>query len=181
MKHLENLINASDCHDEILDLVDEQDCVVQTMPRLQVYNQNLCSQMRSVWLIIKNQHGQMWIPRRSWNVDRLPGHLDGSVSGHVLAGETYEQALVRETMEEVGLQLQPGSYSFLGKLTPQAHNTFCFASVYEMLVDAAPENWNRHDIADWYWLTPQELMIRCQQGDKFKDTLPVIMHYFYNI
>lgn len=165
--------------DELLDLVDQNDCVVQTMPRSEVYQKNLCSQMRSVWLMIKNQQGQLWIPRRSWTVDRLPGHLDGSVSGHVQAGETYEQALIRETLEEAGVDLQQATYRYLGKLTPHEHSSFCFAAIYEFEVAAAPENWSRSDIGEWYWMTPRELLERCNQGEKFKDTLPLVIRNFY--
>ena len=92
-------------YDEILDIVDVHDQVIQSMPRALVYQKNLCSQMRSIWLIIKNEQGQLWIPRRSWTLKQLPGYLDGSVVGHVRAGETYEQALIRESLEEIGYDL----------------------------------------------------------------------------
>lgn len=167
--------------DELLDLVDHNDCVVQTMPRSEVYQKNLCSQMRSVWLMIKNKDGQLWIPRRSWTVDRLPGHLDGSVSGHVQAGESYEQALIRETLEEAGIDLNLGTYRYLGKLTPHEHNAFCFAAIYECEVATAPLNWSRADIGEWYWMTPQELLKRCREGEMFKDTLPLVIRHFYSV
>lgn len=166
--------------EEYLDLVDQNDCVVQSMSRSEIYKNNLCSKMRSVWLMIQNEQGQLWIPRRSLTVDRLPGYLDGSVSGHVRSGESYEQALFRETQEEAGLDLSNcGVVNLLGKLTPHQHNTFCFAVVYQLTVADAPQNWNREEIAEWYWMTPQELLQRYQQGDKIKDMLPVIIENFY--
>lgn len=175
-KHSQDEVHPND---ELLDLVDENDCVVQTLPRSQVYAQNLCAQMRSVWLMIKNNQGQLWIPRRSWNAKRLPGHLDGSAVGHVQAGESYQQALIRETQEEVGIILQPDSYTYLGKLTPQQHKVFSFSAVYELVVEQAPQNWNRNDIAQWYWMTPEEFLQRCDQGEKYKDSLPILIKNFY--
>lgn len=174
-----NVSSINNHQEEILDIVDQNDCVITSMPRSEIYQKNLCSQMRSVWLMIKNEQGQFWIPRRSMLVDRLPGHLDGSVSGHVQAGESYEQALFRETLEEVGLHLIDGGYKLVGKLTPHEDNTFCFAMIYELTVKEAPINWSRQDIGEWYWLTPQELLEKCNQGDKFKDTLPIIFNKFY--
>lgn len=165
--------------EEYLDLVDQNDCVVQTVARSYVYQNNLCSQMRSVWLFIKNKDGQFWIPRRSMKVSRLPGHLDGSVVGHVQAGETYEQAMIREAQEEIGIDLQPNSFKFLGKMTPHEHGAFCFSAIYEMEIEEAPKNWSREEIGDWYWMTAQQIIQRCDQDEKFKDTLPKIITYFY--
>jgi len=177
--HINEEIKKNTIHEEYLDLVDQNDCVLQAVPRSYVYQNNLCSQMRSVWLFIKNKEGQFWIPRRSMKVKTLPGHLDGSVVGHVQAGETYEQAMIRETQEEIGIQLQEGTFKFLGKLTPHEHGTFCFSAVYEMEIQEAPKNWNREEIGDWYWMTAQQIIERCDQDEKFKDTLPKIINYFY--
>lgn len=165
--------------EEILDIVDSNDQVIQSMPKDLVYKKNLCSQMRSIWLIIKNEQGQLWIPRRSWNLSQLPGHLDGSVSGHVQAGESYEQALFRESFEEVGIDLKDVTYRLLGKLTPQEHKAFCFATVYECTLKQEPLNWNRDEICEWSWMSPEELLKRCSAGEKVKDTLPIIVKHFY--
>ena len=180
MKHTINEeIKKITVDEEYLDLVDQNDCVLQTVPRSYVYQNNLCSQMRSVWLFIKNKEGQFWIPRRSMSVQRLPGHLDGSVVGHVQAGESYEHAMIRETEEEIGVELQQGMFKFLGKLTPHEHEAFCFSAVYEMEIEEAPKNWNREEIGDWYWMTAKQIIERCNQDEKFKDTLPKIINHFY--
>ena len=165
--------------EEMLDIVDLNDQVIQSLPRAVVYEKKLCSQMRSIWLIIKNEQGQFWIPRRSWNLPQLPGYLDGSVVGHVQAGETYEQALIRESSEEIGHDLTGISYKFLGKLTPHQHQSFCFASVYECVMQQEPLHWNRDDICEWFWMSPEEILMRYEQGEKIKDTLPIILKQFY--
>ncbi len=166
-------------YDEMLDIVDVNDCVIESLPRSLVYQKNLCAQMRSVWLVIKNDEGKIWIPRRNWNLSQLPGYLDGSVVGHVRAGETYEQALIRESEEEIGHDLTGVSYKLLGKLTPQQHQSFCFASVYECVMSEEPKNWNRDDICEWSWMSPQEILTRFDQGEKIKDTLLIVIKQFY--
>jgi ADP-ribose pyrophosphatase YjhB (NUDIX family) len=58
----------------------------------------------SVYLIIA-RHGQILLSRRM-----NTGYEDGSyglVSGHVEAGESLRQAIVREAKEEIGLELNP--------------------------------------------------------------------------
>lgn len=164
---------------EMLDIVDSNDEVVHSMPRALVYQKNLYAQIRSIWLIIKNDKGQLWIPRRSWNLKQLPGHLDGSVSGHVQAGETYEQALIREATEEIGCDLSGMTYQLLGKLTPQEHKTFCFSTVYECVMPQAPECWNRDEICEWKWMRPEEIIQKYEQGEKIKSSLPIIIKHFY--
>ena len=165
--------------EEFLDLVDENDCVIQTVPRSYVYQNNLCSQMRSVWLFLKNKQHQFWIPRRSMTVKCLPGHLDGSVVGHVQAGENYQQALIREAQEEIRMDLSNDPVKFLGKLTPHEHGSFCFASVYELEIDKAPDNWNTDEIGDWYWMRAEQIIELCNTNEKFKGSLPMIIKHFY--
>lgn len=165
--------------EEILDIVDEQDQVITSLPRSKVYAQKLFSQMRSVWLLLRNEKGQFWIPRRSYDRKVCPGHLEGSVVGHVQAGETYEQALIRETREEVGFDITHKPYKYLGKLTPSEHHAFCFAAVYECDVKIAPRNWNQQEFCEWSWVDPAELRRRIDAGENVKDTLPIILTEFY--
>lgn len=167
--------------EEMLDIVDQYDQVITSLPRSVVYQDALFSQMRSVWLLLKNKKGQLWIPRRAYDRPILPGHLDGSVVGHVQAGETYEQALIRETKEEVGFDITDKSYTYLGKLTPSEHNTFCFAAVYECVVKVAPRNWNTQEFCEWFWISPQKLQQAIQAGEKVKSALPIILKNFYQI
>ena len=174
-----NLQEITHQQEEFLDLVDQNDCVIQTVPRSYVYQNNLCSQMRAVWLFLKNKEGQFWIPRRSMQVKTLPGHLDGSVVGHVQAGETYQEAMIREAQEEIRFDLSQQSFKYLGKLTPQKDGIFCFSAVYELEIDAAPKNWNKDEIGDWYWMTAEQIIERCNDDEKFKDSLPLIKHHFY--
>src|SRR5690606_33298571 len=106
-------------------------------------------------------------------------HLDGSVVGHVQAGESYQQAMIREAQEEIGVDISNQQFKYLGTLNPQQHGVFCFIAVYELEIEVAPNNWNKDEIGDWYWMTAQQIIDRCNHEEKFKKSLPVIISYFY--
>lgn len=59
---------------------------------------------RVVRISILNEAGQLLIQKRSKQKELFPGRWDNSAAGHVDAGETYEQAALRELSEELGLK-----------------------------------------------------------------------------
>jgi isopentenyldiphosphate isomerase len=48
-----------------------------------------------------NDYGQIWIPRRSSLKRIFPLCLDMSVGGHVVSGESYEEAFRRELLVQL--------------------------------------------------------------------------------
>lgn len=165
--------------DEMLDLVDEHDEVFSSMWRSEVYKKKMFSHIRSVWLMIRNSNNELWILRRSYDRPNLPGCLDGAVAGHVQAGECYEDALKREAFEEIGVHMTVMPYRFLGKLTPQNDNAFCFVQVYESQLDQAPEHWNRAEFCEAFWIKPQDLLEKIEKGEAAKSALSQILKAFY--
>ena len=58
-----------------------------------------------VHVCVMNERGEMLIQQRSDSVAKWPGMWDLTIGGHVLVGETPEQAAEREVQEELGLQI----------------------------------------------------------------------------
>ncbi|MCT4612520.1 MAG: NUDIX domain-containing protein [Clostridia bacterium] len=68
---------------------------------------------RSVWIYILNSNNEILLQKRADSKDAFPGVWDLSVAGHVSAGETYEEAAVREISEEIGIEVNPSKLKLI--------------------------------------------------------------------
>ncbi len=175
--YLTQIFNQKSIADECLDLVDENDKVIGKKKRSEVYNENL-SNFRVVNAFIVNSKGEMWIPRRTAHKRIFPLCLDVSMGGHLKSGERYDQALKRETKEELNIDTDTAQIRLLGFLTPRKNNVSAFMNVYEIKMDKAP-NYNKKDFTEYFWLTPKALFERIEKGEKTKDDLPKLVKIFY--
>jgi isopentenyldiphosphate isomerase len=163
--------------DEILDIVDENDCVIGQKKRSEIYRQRLCN-FRVVNAFVVNSLGQLWIPRRSAHKSIFPLCLDVSMGGHVETGETYEYALQRELKEELNLELNMVNIRFLGYLIPHQHQVSAFMKVYEIKSDSNPD-YNKNDFIESFWLSPDDLIEWLHSGKPAKSDLLKLVQIFY--
>ncbi|GIX04827.1 MAG: hypothetical protein KatS3mg114_0696 [Planctomycetaceae bacterium] len=91
-------------HEEWFDVVDEHDRVLRQAPRSLVHAHRWLH--RAVHVFVFNPQGRLFVQLRSPWKDEYPWRYTSSASGHVLAGEAYEQAAQRELQEELGLNLK---------------------------------------------------------------------------
>ncbi|MCK4650843.1 NUDIX hydrolase [Candidatus Babeliales bacterium] len=159
--------------DELLDIVDKYDKVIGQKFRSEIYLKKL-SNFRVVNAFLINKDGKLWIPRRAKNKRVFPLCLDASMGGHVASGETYEEALTRELMEELRIDVKHNQSEYIGSLNPHEHNTSAFMRVYLLKSKKTP-NYNPNDFIESFWLFPKELLNRINFGDKGKDDLPIII------
>jgi isopentenyldiphosphate isomerase len=66
-----------------------------------------------VHLHLISKDKKIFLQKRAMTKDLFPGYWDTSVGGHLSPGESVEDALKRETLEELGLKVL--EYSFLRK------------------------------------------------------------------
>jgi len=86
---------------EKLNLVDENDKIIGTDLRDNCHQQGLWHRRSTVFVF--NSEGKLLVQKRAPNMSR-PNMWCGSASGHVLAGESYEDAAQRELKEELGIE-----------------------------------------------------------------------------
>jgi isopentenyldiphosphate isomerase len=100
---------------EIFPVVDEDGNTIGEAPR------SVCHDGKSkllhpvVHLHLFNSKGELFLQKRVKTKDIQPGKWDTSVGGHVGVGESVEEALARESLEELGLK--NFNAKFIGKYT----------------------------------------------------------------
>lgn len=95
-------MNITDNQNEIFDLVDEEDNVIGKVKRGEANtNKNLIH--RSIGVAVFNNKGEMYLQQRSATKDTDPLKWTIACSGHVNSGETYEETVLRELNEELGI------------------------------------------------------------------------------
>lgn len=162
---------------EMLDLVDENDNIIGSMERNDVYARGL-NNFRVINAFIKNSEGKLFIPRRQKHKRLFPLSLDVSVGGHVTSGETYDEAFAKETSEELNIDVHTIPFKVLGMLNPHNDGMSSFMTVYEIESDVTP-SYNPDDFVEHYWLTPEEVLRRIENGDMAKGDLPSLIRKFY--
>jgi isopentenyldiphosphate isomerase len=162
-------------YDELLDLVDVNDVVIATMPRSQVFAQGLTN-FRLVSAFVKNNDGKFCFFRRARNKKVYPGAF-GLVGGCVQSGESYQEALIRELQEEIGVDVQQLPHRILGHIGSERDSMKGNGPVYEVTVNAEL-SYNTDDFCEQLWITPQQLYERIQQGEAATHNLPILLQRF---
>lgn len=86
---------------EMVTIVNEQDEILGYKPRDEVDYVNDIYRVSALWLT--NSVGEILIAQRKLTKDKDPGKWGPAVAGTVEQGETYEQNIVKETEEEIGI------------------------------------------------------------------------------
>ncbi len=110
---------------ELFDFVDRDDNVIGQTTFDDARAQNRIIRVVHNWII--NSEGKILFQFRAAHKLNRPRHFDASVGGRVNAGEDYDAAVVRETREELGLDVNP---TYIGKVIADDSAHHKFVSVY---------------------------------------------------
>lgn len=114
--------------DELVDVVDDEDRIVEVVARRRVRAENLLH--RSTSIFIRDPTGRLYVHRRTATKDVHPGLYDVVVGGVPAAGETYDEAAVREMAEEVGVAGPVPTFRFMHRY--EGPTDRCITAVYEV-------------------------------------------------
>ena len=174
-QYLSNRYNAKKLtKEEWLPLVDEKGNVTGKATRKAVHS-GRGKLHPVVHLHIINSKGEIYLQKRSMLKDTQPGKWDTAVGGHVDLGETIDQALVRETKEELNITginpIRIAQYKWESNI--ESELVFSFWALY----NATPV-FNKQEIDDGRFWTPKEINENIGKGiftPNFENEVPLLM------
>jgi isopentenyldiphosphate isomerase len=137
--------------DEILDIVDENDEVVGQARRGDAYARGL--RHRCAFIQVRDARGRLFVHRRTPTKLVFPSLYDMFVGGVVGAGETYDDAALREAEEELGVSGLPRPVFLFKFLYDDGAGQTWWSAVYEARCDL-PVNPQAEEVA-WYGFLPE--------------------------
>ncbi len=130
---------------ELLDIVDAAgEPTGEQLDKTEIHRLGLPHRDVHVWIT----DGQNVLEQqRAWDKKIMPGEWDIAVGGHVSAGESYLDAAVRETEEELGLRLSAERFIPAGRLA------------VEMVMEPGPNQWIHRLVGDNFVVVEQNLSL----------------------
>ncbi len=148
-------------HNELLAVVDENDCVIDNRPRHEIHARSL--RHRAVHILVFNDVEQLFLQKRSQKKDLNKGLWDTSAAGHVDKDENYLSGAFREAKEELGINIQE-SLIPLFKLTPTPQLGMEFIQVYQCRHNG-PFVLAVDEIDEGRWFSQDEILQRVIEND----------------
>ena len=170
--------------DELLDLVDGHDTVIGTINRKDYVTlmQDRLGYIRASELFIVNDEGKIWTPIRTADKTIAPNGYDYSAAGHVESGGDYLETIIRETKEEINLDVSKQQIEFVAKL--KSPSIRYIRSIYLLRSNDTPL-FNTSDFISAEWLTPAELIQNIDAGhaakSNLRNTILVLQNYLAGV
>ncbi|MEV5507302.1 NUDIX domain-containing protein [Streptomyces orinoci] len=142
--------------DEVLDIVDERDRVVGRAPRAEAYARRL--RHRCAFVLVRDAADRIFVHRRTARKLVFPSRYDMFVGGVLGAGESYDEAALREAEEELGVTGLPAPTPLFRFLYETPEHAW-WSGVYEVRCEL-PVRPQAEEVAWHAFLSEEELAVR---------------------
>lgn len=162
---------------EMLDIVNDNDEVIGQADVDEIYERLLTH--RIVHVLVLNKKGEMALQLRGPTVTFCPNYWSTAVGGHVSAGESYEEAALREMEEEIGINapLELLSKETYPDPTRNLKKILCtFKSMYDQPLSAHNDEVTR---VEFFSLEKIQEMI--DSGEKFHPELLFLLRKHFGL
>jgi len=158
--------------EELVDIVDDDDRVIDTVPRSVMRAENL--RHRAVFVLVRSSRGEVLIHRRSETKDVWPGQWDLAVGGVVAAGEGYDVAAFREVAEELGVTIAAGGLEPLGAGSFADPDVRLVGRVYQLVHDG-PFTFSDGEVVEARFVGLAELEARLARDPFLPDSRALVL------
>ena len=123
---------------------------------------------KAVFVFIINSKSQVLLQKRSANKKMWPNMWDITAGGHVLAGEFGFEAIIRETKEELGIDLKEEEITFIGAMISNnvkgdmIDNHFNEGYIAHKDIDITKLNLQTEEVAEVKWMDKEEVIQKIQ-------------------
>ena len=140
-------------NEEIIQLCNTDGIPQGSAPRSVCHKDPSLIQM-VVHLLIFNSKGDIFLQKRAKTKDTYPDMWDTAVGGHVSAGEDVYTALVRESKEELGIDLKNAEFIVkqLNKDAAETELSFVYKTIYD-----GPFHIDNNEVTDGRFFSIEEI------------------------
>lgn len=157
-------------------IVNEQDKIIKYIDVSERQKGDIC---RVAGLWVTNEKGEILLAQRNFNKIKDPGKWGPAVAGTVEEGETYEQNIIKEAEEEIGLKnIKPKIKCKNRRSTSHEYFGQWFSVVVNSDYPFVKQN---SEVEQIKWFTKDEILrLYKENPDFFIPTFGFSIEYFLN-
>ena len=139
--------------DELVDIVNEQDEIITQNMKSEAHSNILLH--RTVHWVIINSKKEIFFVKRALNREKWPWLYDASIGWHVLAWESYDNAIIREWSEEQGIEWWEYNHiaTYLAEHPKMKHMCAIYIITYDGVLTPDPREFDSGE-----WMSYEEIM-----------------------
>ncbi len=158
-------------------IVNEQDQIIKNIDIKERQSGDIC-RVSALW--ITNEKNKVLLAQRAYSKKRSPRKWGPAVAGTVEEGETYEENIIKESEEEIGLtNIKPKIEEKRRRSTSHEHFTQWFSVVIDSKYLLVKQDLEVEEIR---WFTKEDILkIFNENPNLFLANFDANIKYFFNI
>ena len=144
--------------------VDVSDVPTKPVPRHTAHSKHI--RHRAVHILVFDEKGNVFVQLRSRKKDRYPNYYEASVSGHVLAGDRYEESALRELKEEIGITVTAKDLELKGRFDIETTKENEIVAFFVVRVKAADVKIDREEVEEGTFVPLEQLRAEIKAAEK---------------
>lgn len=173
--------------EEPVDILDENaNKTGEVVLKSEAHKKSLRHSGAHLW--IYNSKGEVLLQLRHPTKVIRPNVWDVSAAGHITAGDTPKETVVREAKEELDLYVNPDNFIFIGvhkvdEPTPESwtHRVFNWTYMTQLEVDIKNLKLEKDEVTDIRWIPLDEFEADIHDPERSKKYTPTRLEFYSEV